>query len=117
MIAEHMKHRPILTMSLAPLRVDKGVVELDGNGMIVGFKYGGEIPDKPINMGTYVMDKAILDYLPESGSVDETTFPKLANERKVRGYLLRKNEEWTSVDAKRDVAVAEQYLKKWGYIK
>ena len=117
MIADHIKNRPILTIGLAPLKVDKGVVTLDGNGMITGFKYGGEMPDKPINMGTYVMSREILDYLPESGSMDETAFPKLASERKARGYLLRKGEEWTSVDAKRDIPVAEDYLRRWGYIR
>lgn len=117
MLDEHLANKPVVTMGLAPFRCDKSVVRYTPEMKIYNFEYGPKIPDVQISMGTYVFSKEILEHIPDTGSIEETAFRELAKKGRMRAHLLQPGEEWTSVDATKDIPIAEYHLRKWGHIK
>ncbi len=61
-----------------------GTVRLDGDG-VSGFQRGG---DGPIHAGIGVFNRALLDHLPGSGSLEADVFPALAAAGVLRGTVL-----------------------------
>ena len=82
----HVEHNPLATIVTAPLRSPFGVVEIDENHTITSFKEKPVLSDRFVNAGIYIFNKKIKDYLPERGRLEETTFVKLANERKLKTF-------------------------------
>ncbi len=90
MISFHTEQKALATISLTqvPDTSAFGVARLNGN-KIVGFiekpKDGGE--SKLINAGVYVLEKEVLDYIPDGKSMlEKDVFPKLSSEGKLYGY-------------------------------
>jgi len=85
-----------------------GAVELDGEGRILRFMEKpepGEAPSNLVNAGIYVMDRRVLDYIPEGRpvSTEKEVFPLLAKEGLLYGYEARGL--WV------DIGVPEDYLQ------
>jgi NDP-sugar pyrophosphorylase family protein len=85
-----------------------GAVELDGNGRVLRFvekPEHGMAPSNLINAGVYVLEKEVLDYIPEGRKVstENEVFPILAKEGKLFGFEARGM--WV------DVGVPESYLE------
>lgn len=85
-----------------------GAVELDGEGRVLRFvekPEHGEAPSNLINAGIYVLDRKVLDYIPEERKVstEKEVFPILAKEGKLFGYEI--HGLWM------DIGVPEAYLE------
>ena len=84
-----------------------GAVELDGEGHVLRFvekPEPGMAPSNLINAGIYVLEKEVLDYIPEGKiSTEKEVFPILAKEGKLFGFEA--HGLWV------DIGVPESYLE------
>ncbi|ABL88645.1 Nucleotidyl transferase [Pyrobaculum islandicum DSM 4184] len=96
-------------IALVPLRSPYGVVEVDGEGRVLAFR------EKPvlehyINAGVYAIRKEALRDLPDRGNIEETLFPKLAQQGRLRAVVY-KDAFWRSIDTHKDLEEVEKMLK------
>lgn len=103
----HLKHKPVATIAVSPMKSPFGILEIDGND-VVGFKEKPILEDKLVNIGIYVFDRAILDYLPMRGAIENTAFPLLAKNRLLKAYRLGENERWLTINSIKDLSIAEK---------
>ena len=90
------------------MRSPFGVVELRGRRHASrGFR---EAPllDNWVNSGVYVLGDEALARLPERGDHEQSTFPELAAEGKLRGY--RHTGVWLTVNTPKDLRVAADFM-------
>jgi NDP-sugar pyrophosphorylase family protein len=84
-----------------------GAVELDGEGHVLRFvekPEPGMAPSNLINAGIYVLEKEVLNYIPEGKiSTENEVFPILAKEGKLYGFEA--HGLWV------DIGVPESYLE------
>lgn len=106
-LRRHRQAGALATDVLAPLRSPYGIVDLDTNGFITGFR---EKPLLPfwLNAGIYVFEPEIRALLPEQGDHEDTTFPRLAEEGRLLGYRTRAF--WQPADTVKDVTELNQAL-------
>lgn len=107
LVARHAERRPAATVVLAPLRSAFGVVDLDDDDRITGFREAPRLPYW-VNAGLYVLDEEALERLPERGDHETSTFPDLAAEGKLRGF--RHDGVWLTVNTPKDLRRAEKYV-------
>ena len=103
----HLKHKPVATIAVSPMKSPFGILEINGND-VVGFKEKPILEDKLVSIGVYIFNRAILDYLPMRGALEKTTFPLLAKKRLLKAYRLGKNERWLTINSIKDLSVAEK---------
>ena len=113
MIEYHLNNNPIVTIAISPLKSPFGIVELWEDN-IIGFKEKPIITDKFVSCGIYVFNKRIKDYLPTSGAIEKTTFPRLAEMGVLKSHRLSSNERWATVSSIKDLSKAEEELKLMG---
>ena len=109
-LIEHHKRKGGLA-TIALIRVPDpsryGAVELDGDDKVLRFVEKPELgtaPSNLINAGIYVLDKEVLDYIPDGKVSTETeVFPQLAKEGKLFGHEVRGL--WV------DIGVPDAYLE------
>ncbi len=107
LVAEHRRHGPAATVVVAQVRSPFGVVDLRDDGTITGFREAPTLPDW-VNSGVYVLDEEALARLPERGDHEQSTFPELAAEGKLRGF--RHTGVWLTVNTPKDLRKAEEYM-------
>lgn len=75
LVRSHRQSGSVLTIATQERRVkiDYGIVHVDGNGRIVDFEEKPEI-SAAVSMGVYVMEPEVLDFIPDAGHAD---FPDL----------------------------------------
>jgi len=103
----HLKHKPVATIAVSPMRSPFGIIEVDGED-IVAFKEKPILRDKLVSAGVYIFNHTVLDYLPIRGAVEKITFPLLAKNRLLKAYRLGENERWLTINSIKDLSVAEQ---------
>lgn len=106
----HLKHKPVATIAVSPMRSPFGILEIEGED-IVGFKEKPILNDKLVSVGIYMFNHAILDYLPVKGAIEKTAFPLLAKKRLLKACRLGENEQWFTVNSVKDLSVAEKGFK------
>jgi NDP-sugar pyrophosphorylase family protein len=111
--SKHMKYKPLITIGLAPFLCRFAVVKTAKDDRIVDFKYGKLLPDVPVSIGVYAMSRALYDYIPQTGSLEDMVLEKLAKKNEVMGYMLSGNEQWTSINTHKDINDAEKLEKQW----
>ncbi len=97
------------TLALVPLYTQFGIVETNDD-IITGFIEKPIINDYWINAGIYHLRSDIFDYLPDNGSIERITFPRLANERKLKAVKY-KDVYWHSIDSHKDVEEVSKDLE------
>ena len=105
----HRRTGAAATIVVAPLVSQFGVVEIGDDDRIVGFREAPRLPHW-VNAGTYVLDDAAIERLPERGDHEQTTFPELAEEGKLHGY--RHEGIWITVNTPKDLQRAEAHYSK-----
>jgi len=95
-------------IALVPLRSPYGVVEFDEKGYVVRFREKPLLDGFFINAGVYILRRRVLDELPERGNIEETLFPKLAKEKRLRAVVF-KDVFWRSVDSLKDLEEVDKY--------
>jgi NDP-sugar pyrophosphorylase family protein len=110
MVAEHRASGATATVYLAPYFSPFGIVELDDQGHVCGFREKPELPYW-INGGVYVLNREIQALLPDKGDHEVTTFPRLVEHEQLRAYCSRAY--WQSVDTVKDLSVTSRDLEQF----
>ena len=63
-----------------------------------------------VSIGIYIFNAQLIDYLPDSGSIEHVVFTRLAQEKKLGSYRLSEGEEWISVNDPKNVREVEENL-------
>jgi NDP-sugar pyrophosphorylase family protein len=108
LLADHERGGAAATIVVAQVRSPFGVVDLEDGGNISGFR---EAPllEEWVNSGVYVLGEEALARLPERGDHEQTTFPELAAEGRLRGY--RHTGVWLTVNTPKDLRRAADFME------
>ena len=98
-------------IALVPLRSPYGVVEVDEEGYVTAFAEKPALEGYYINAGVYAFRKEALRLMPEKGNIEETTFPLLAKQRRLKAVIYR-DAFWRSIDTMKDLEEAERILSQ-----
>ena len=95
------------TIVVSPLVSHLGVVDLEDDDTVTGFREGPKLPHW-VNSGVYVLDEEVLERLPERGDHEASTFPELAQEGKLKAF--RHEGVWLTVNTPKDLRRAEEFV-------
>ena len=109
LLARHGETGAAGTITVCPLTSPFGVVELDAEDRVTGFREAPRLPHW-VSAGVYVLDEEALRRLPERGDHETTTFPQLAAERKLAAF--RHEGLWLTINTEKDLARAEAHLRE-----
>ncbi|HKU57806.1 MAG TPA: nucleotidyltransferase family protein [Gaiellaceae bacterium] len=108
LLAEHESSGAAGTIVVAQVRSPFGVVEVEEGGTINGFR---EAPllEHWVNSGVYVLGEDALALLPEKGDHEQSTFPRLARERRLHAH--RHEGVWLTVNTPKDLRRAAEFME------
>jgi NDP-sugar pyrophosphorylase family protein len=95
------------TIVVSPLVSHLGVVDLADDDTVTGFREGPQLPHW-VNSGVYVLGEEALERLPEQGDHEQSTFPELAQEGKLKAF--RHEGVWLTVNTPKDLRRAEEFV-------
>jgi NDP-sugar pyrophosphorylase family protein len=107
LLDEHERSGAAATIVVAQVRSPFGVVELQDDGRVTGFREAPLLQDW-VNSGVYALGPEALERLPEKGDHEQSTFPELAAEGKLGGY--RHEGVWLTVNTPKDLRRAEEFM-------
>jgi NDP-sugar pyrophosphorylase family protein len=107
LVEEHRAARAAATITVVPLESHLGIVDLDDDATVLGFREKPRLPHW-VSCGVYVLGEEALARLPELGDHETTTFPALAAERKLQAY--RHEGLWITVNTPKDLRTAQQHV-------
>lgn len=108
-LAQHRERKPAATITVVPLRSQFGVVDLDDDDVVTGFREAPRLPYW-VNVGLYVLDDMALELLPERGDHETATFPLLAARGRLHGY--RHLGTWLTVNTPKELRLAEEFVQQ-----
>lgn len=109
MYQAHENSKAIATVGVVHPRLPFGLVLTDGRGYCKGFV------EKPVmetifcSSGIYVFQKKIVRYLPMTGDVEKTTFPRLASDGRLKAYIHKGS--FITVNSMRELEEADKELR------
>lgn len=104
----HDAHGAAATIVVSQVSSPFGVVDLGDDDRIHGFREAPRL-EHWVNAGVYVLGEEALERLPERGDHEQSTFPELAREGKLRAF--RHTGVWLTVNTPKDLRRAEEYLE------
>jgi NDP-sugar pyrophosphorylase family protein len=104
----HRTRGPAATIVVSQVRSPFGVVEVNDDDTIAGFREAQVLPQW-VNSGVYVLDDECIARLPERGDHEATTFPELAAEGRLLAY--RNTSFWLTVNTPKQLREAEQFVQ------
>jgi NDP-sugar pyrophosphorylase family protein len=104
----HSRGGGAATITVAPLQSPFGVVDVDENDVVRGFREAPKLPYW-VSTGLYVLGEEAIARLPERGDHETTTFPELACEGRLRAF--RHEGLWLTVNTPKDLRRAQEYLE------
>jgi NDP-sugar pyrophosphorylase family protein len=107
LLAAHRSRAPAATITVVPLKSALGVVDLDDDGVVTGFREAPRLPFW-VSCGVYVLGEEALARLPERGDHETSTFPELAAERRLRAY--RHEGTWITINTPKDLRLANEFV-------
>jgi NDP-sugar pyrophosphorylase family protein len=107
LLEHHREGDAAATITVVPLQSPFGVVELDDEDHVTGFREAPRL-EHWVSCGVYVLGEDALERFPERGDHESTTFPELAAEGRLRA--LRHEGIWLTVNTPKDLRVASEYL-------
>jgi NDP-sugar pyrophosphorylase family protein len=109
LVTEHEGSGAAATLVVAQVRSPFGVVEVEEDGTISGFR---EAPllEHWVNSGVYVLGEEALALLPAKGDHEQSTFPQLAQERRLHAH--RHDGVWLTVNTPKDLRRAAEYMEE-----
>jgi NDP-sugar pyrophosphorylase family protein len=96
------------TITVAPLQSHLGVVDVDEDDVVRGFREAPKLPYW-VNTGLYVLEQEAIARLPERGDHETSTFPELAGEGRLCAY--RHEGLWLTVNTPKDLRRAREYVE------
>lgn len=116
-LVEDVRNRNMVaSIAAVPLRSPYGLLSIDEERkLIIEFKEKPVLYEYWINGGVYAFTPGIVEYLPEYGDVEKTTFPELASNSKlgVVKYMTPPY-YWKSIDTHKDLEEADKELQAIG---
>jgi len=107
LLEEHRRGAAAATIAVARPASPFGVVELDEDDLVTGFREGGRIPYW-VSCGVYVLAPEALARFPEKGDHESSAFPELAAEGRLRAF--RHDDVWLTVNTPKDLRRAGEYV-------
>ena len=107
LLERHRARNPAATIVVSQVRSPFGVVDLNDDDTIAGFREAQVLPQW-VNSGVYVLGDECIDRLPERGDHEDTTFPELAAEGKLLAY--RNTGFWLTVNTPKQLREAEEFV-------
>jgi NDP-sugar pyrophosphorylase family protein len=104
----HARRGGAATITVAPLQSHLGVVDVDENDVVRGFREAPRLPFW-VNTGLYVLEEEAIARLPERGDHELTTFPELAAEGRLRAF--RHEGLWLTVNTPKDLRRAQEFVE------
>jgi NDP-sugar pyrophosphorylase family protein len=104
----HLGRGGAATITVAPLESNPGVVDVDDDDVVRGFREAPRLPYW-VNIGLYVLEEEAIGRLPERGDHESTTFPELAEEGRLRAF--RHEGLWLTVNTPKDLRRAREYVE------
>jgi NDP-sugar pyrophosphorylase family protein len=108
LVEHHEARGGAATITVAPLKSHLGVVDVDEDDVVRGFREGPRLPFW-VNTGLYVLEEEAIARLPERGDHEATTFPDLSAEGRLRAF--RHDGLWLTVNTPKDLRVAREYVE------
>jgi NDP-sugar pyrophosphorylase family protein len=108
LLAEHERSGAAATLVVAQVRSPFGVVDVEEDGAITGFREG-PLLEHWVNSGVYVLGEEALALLPEQGDHEHSTFPQLAGERRLHAH--RHKGVWLTVNTPKDLRRAAEFME------
>jgi NDP-sugar pyrophosphorylase family protein len=105
----HEQSKAAATIVVAQVRSPFGVVALEDDGRVTGFREAPLLDDW-VNTGVYALSPEAVDRLPERGDHEQSTFPELAAEGKLRGF--RHGGVWLTVNTPKDLRRAAEFMEE-----
>jgi NDP-sugar pyrophosphorylase family protein len=109
LLAEHERSQAAATIVVAQVRSPFGVVALEDDDRVSGFREAPLLDDW-VNTGVYALSPEAVDRLPERGDHEQSTFPELAGEGKLRGF--RHGGVWLTVNTPKDLRRAAEFMEE-----
>jgi len=109
LLREHEQSGAAATIVVAQVRSPFGVVALEDDGRITGFREAPLLDDW-VNTGVYALAPEAIERLPERGDHEQSTFPELAQEGKLRGH--RHTGVWLTVNTPKDLRRAADFMEE-----
>jgi NDP-sugar pyrophosphorylase family protein len=109
LLGEHERSGASATLVVAQVRSPFGVVALDGDGRVSGFREAPLLDDW-VNTGVYALGPEALERLPAKGDHEQSTFPELAGEGKLRAF--RHQGVWLTVNTPKDLRRAADFMEE-----
>jgi NDP-sugar pyrophosphorylase family protein len=106
----HTSSGALATVAVTPFKSPFGLVRLDSNDRVVGFEEKVTIPHTYASIGVYAFEREILDYIPERGDIERTTFPALSRENRLQAY--RHDGFWATVNNLKELQEAEENVER-----
>jgi NDP-sugar pyrophosphorylase family protein len=109
LLSEHGASGAAATLVVAQVRSPFGVVDVEEGGTITGFR---EAPllEHWVNSGVYVLGEDALARLPKKGDHEQSTFPQLAQERRLHAH--RHEGVWLTVNTPKDLRRAAEFVEE-----
>jgi len=83
------------------------VVDVDEEGVVHGFREGGQVPYW-VNCGNYVLSEEAVGRFPDKGDHESSTFPELVAEGRLRAY--RHDGLWLTVNTPKELRAAAEHV-------
>ena len=107
LLDEHRRTGALATIAVAQPKSQFGVVDLDEEGVVHGFREGGQVPYW-VNCGNYVLSEEAVGRFPDKGDHESTTFPELVAEGRLRAF--RHDGLWLTVNTPKELRAAAEHV-------
>jgi NDP-sugar pyrophosphorylase family protein len=107
LLDEHRRTGALATIAVAQPKSQFGVVDIDDEGVVHGFREGGHVPYW-VNCGNYVLSEEAVARFPDHGDHESTTFPELVAEGRLRAY--RHDGLWLTVNTAKELRTAGEHV-------
>jgi len=107
MLGHHRETGAAATIAVTPMQSAFGVVEVDENDLVGGFREAPRLPFW-VSCGLYVLGPEALAALPERGDHETSTFPDLASAGRLRAF--RHEGTWLTVNTPKDLRRAREFV-------
>jgi len=108
LLAAHRAHDALATITVAQPRSQFGLVDVDDDDVVRGFREGGRVSFW-VNCGNYVLSAEAIERFPDRGDHESTTFPELAGEGKLRAF--RHAGLWLTVNTPKELRAAQEHVE------